>query len=62
MSVPAVATEDAEKYIGELYLMYGDAGGMDSFGWCLISFPNCVEDFDDRRTDFMSRKACITAS
>lgn len=51
--VPAVATEDEQKYISELYLAYGDAEDMDSFsGKDLSSFPDYAEDLDDRRVDF----------
>ena len=51
--VPAVATEDEQKYISELYLAYGDAEGMDSFsGDDLSGFPDYAEDLDDRRVDF----------
>lgn len=53
MPVPAVATEDEQKYISELYLAYGDAEDMDSFsGKDLSSFPDYAEDLDDRRVDF----------
>ena len=53
MPVPAVATEDEQKYISELYLAYGDAESMDSFsGDDLSSFPDYAEDLDDRRVDF----------
>lgn len=51
--VPAVATEDEQKYICELYSAYGDAEGMDSFsGDDLLCFPDYAADLDDRRVDF----------
>lgn len=51
--VPAVATDDEQKYISELYLAYADAEGMSSFSDNdLSSFPDYAEDLDDRRIDF----------
>lgn len=51
--VPAIATDDEQKYISELYLAYADAEGMDSFSDDdLSSFPDYAEDLDDRRIDF----------
>lgn len=51
--VPAVATDDEQKYINELYLAYADAEGLDSFSDDdLSSFPDYAEDLDDRRIDF----------
>ena len=51
--VPAVATDDEQKYISELYLAYADAEGLDSFSDDdLSSFPDYAEDLDDRRIDF----------
>ena len=51
--VPAIATDNEQKYISELYLAYADAEGMSSFsGNDLSSFPEYAEDLDDRRIDF----------
>lgn len=51
--VPAVAADDEQKYISELYLAYADAEGMSSFSDNdLSSFPDYAEDLDDRRIDF----------
>lgn len=53
VSVPKVATQDEQVYIGELIAAYGDAENMPSF---LIGdlplFPDYLDDLEERRIDF----------
>ena len=48
--VPAVATDDEQKYISELYLAYADAEGMSSFS------DNDLSSFPDYRSDLFSKE------
>ncbi len=51
--VSKVATQDEQTYIGELYLAYADAEGMDNFtDEDFSSYPEYAEDLDDRRIDY----------
>lgn len=58
VSIPKVATQDEQIYIGELFLAYGDAEGIDFFSVDdLSSFPDYSEDLGDRRIDFYAAEA-----
>ena len=51
--VPKKATGDEQIYIDELYRAYGDAEGKNDFTEAdLNSYPEYMEDLDDRRIDF----------
>ncbi len=51
--VPPVATQDEKIYIEELFLAYGDAEGIVTFSADdLSSYPEYMDDFEDRRIDF----------
>lgn len=51
--VPKKATGDEQIYIDELYRAYGDAEGKNDFSEAdLNSYPDYMDDLDDRRIDF----------
>lgn len=53
VSVPAITSQNEQVYIEELFMVYGDAEGMDSFSKDdLSAFPNYSDDLDERRIDF----------